>query len=511
MLRIKRIPWLYQSILAVLCCLLIIFASGLPSRANQTLKVATEPTFPPFQMRDKDGNLVGFDIDIMTALGKEAGLDIEWVTLPFDGIVPALQVGQVDAAISGMTITPERAQTVTFSRPYFKSGLAIAVRESTQDINSFEDLEGKRIAVQIGTTGAIQSATIPGAVISNLDAAFFALQELANGNVEAVVNDAPVTLFAIKNANLNGIKVAGEFVTEEYYGIAFPTNSNNVIPINEALESLIQNGGYQKIYGEWFGAEAPELPLVAPVLANSELETTKPPSTIDLIVRLLPSFLYGALVTLQITAVSTFLGMIGGVIIAVIRNSRYKIPRMLAKWYVDFFRGTPLLVQLFMIYFGLPALLQGIGLNFTIGRFPAAVAALGMNAAAYLSEIIRGGLESIDPGQQEAAECLGMNPLQSMSYVIFPQAFRRMIPPLGNEFITLLKDTSLVAVIGFEELFRSGQLAVAVTFRAFEIYAVIALIYLILNLLSSKFFTFLEAWMNPIKKAKKAAAKQQTA
>ena len=137
MLRIKRIPWLYQSILAVLCCLLIIFASGLPSRANQTLKVATEPTFPPFQMRDKDGNLVGFDIDIMTALGKEAGLDIEWVTLPFDGIVPALQVGQVDAAISGMTITPERAQTVAFSRPYFKSGLAIAVRESTQDINSF--------------------------------------------------------------------------------------------------------------------------------------------------------------------------------------------------------------------------------------------------------------------------------------------------------------------------------------------------------------------------------------
>ncbi|TVQ45433.1 MAG: ABC transporter permease subunit [Gloeocapsa sp. DLM2.Bin57] len=507
MLRIKRIPWLYQSIIAIVCCVLIIIGSGLPTRANETLRVATEPTFPPFEMRDKDGNLVGFDIDIMNALGEEAGFNIEWVTLPFDGIVPALQVGQVDAAISGMTITPERAQTVAFSRPYFKSGLAIAVREGNEDINSFEDLEGKRIAVQIGTTGAIQSATIPGAIVSNFDSSVFALQELVNGNVDAVVNDAPVTLFAIKETNLQGIKIAGEFVTEEYYGIAFPFNSPNVERINQAIETLITNGRYQEIYEAWFGVAPPTLPEVAPTLLNADTQVT---NNLDW-ARLLPNFLIGALVTLQITAVATFVGMIGGVIIAVIRKSKLKILRMLAKWYVDFFRGTPLLVQLFMIYFGLPALLQGMGLNLTLGRFPAAIAALGMNAAAYLSEIIRGGIDSVDPGQLEAAECLGMNPTQAMSYVIFPQAFRRMIPPLGNEFITLLKDTSLVAVIGYEELFRRGQLAVAVTFRAFEIYAAIALIYLILNLLSSRFFSFLEVWMDPVKKAKKAAAKQQTA
>ncbi len=504
LLKSKKISRLFQAIIAIICCLLIIIGSGVT--ANQTLKVATEPTFPPFEMRDKDGNLVGFDIDLMNALGEEAGFKIEWITLPFDGIVPALQVGQVDAAITGMTVTLERAQTVAFSRPYFKSGLAIAVKEGNEDINSFEDLEGKKIAVQIGTTGAIQAATIPGAIISNFDSAVFALQELVNGNVDAVVNDLPVTLYAIKNTNLQGVKIAGEYLTEEYYGIAFPFNSPYVEKIDEALQALIDSGRYQEIYTAWFGSEAPTLPEIAPILQDADIQEG---NNLDW-AKLLPNFLIGALVTLQITAVATLVGMIGGIIIAVIRRSKLKILRILAKWYVDFFRGTPLLVQLFMIYFGLPALLQGMGFNFTLGRFPAAIAALGMNAAAYLSEIIRGGIDSVDSGQLEAAECLGMNPTQAMYYVIFPQAFRRMIPPLGNEFITLLKDTSLVAVIGFEELFRRGQLAVAVTFRAFEIYAAIALIYLILNLLSSRFFSFLEAWMNPVARAKKAAAKQQT-
>lgn len=131
-------------------------------------------------------------------------------------------------------------------------------------------------------------------------------------------------------------------------------------------------------------------------------------------------------------------------------------------------------------------------------RLPAAVTALSLNASAYLAEIVRGGIKSIDKGQWEASRSLGMNSLQTMTLVIFPQAFRRMLPPLGNEFITILKDTSLVAVIGFEELFRQGQLIVATNYRAFEIYAAVALIYLALTLLSSRAFHWLENWMNPI-------------
>jgi arginine/lysine/histidine/glutamine transport system substrate-binding/permease protein len=168
-----------------------------------------------------------------------------------------------------------------------------------------------------------------------------------------------------------------------------------------------------------------------------------------------------------------------------------------------------MLVQLFMIYFGLPALFQSLGIEIGFNRFFAAVLALSLNVAAYLAETLRAGIQSIDRGQWEAAEALAMNPVETMRYVIFPQAFRRILPPLGNEFITLIKDTSLTAVIGFEELFRQGQLTVATTYRAFEIYLAVAIVYLVMTSLASMAFKQLEARMDPVgwaKKAKKATA-----
>jgi arginine/lysine/histidine/glutamine transport system substrate-binding/permease protein len=259
----------------------------------------------------------------------------------------------------------------------------------------------------------------------------------------------------------------------------------------------LQDGTYEQIYQKWFGVQPPELPLVAPELAK---ETT---GTFD-IGKLFSNLLLGASVTLILTAISVFFGLLGGTLIAIGLISPYTPLRWLCRAYVEFLRGTPLLVQIFTIYFGLPALLQGLGLGFSFDRFPAAVTALSLNSAAYLAEIIRGGIESIEPGQWEASESLGMSPFQTLIYVIFPQAFRRMLPPLSNEFITLIKDTSLVAVIGFEELFRQGQLLVATTYRAFEIYAAVALVYLVLTSVSATGFRWLEDLMNPLRKTKKA-------
>ena len=190
---------------------------------------------------------------------------------------------------------------------------------------------------------------------------------------------------------------------------------------------------------------------------------------------------------MQLAFISGLFGLISGYLMGIIRLSTIKPLRFLARAYIDFFRGTPLLVQIFMIYFGLPAIFQEIGFNLTLNCFIAGVVALSLNSAAYIAEIVRGGIESIENGQTEAAKSLGLNPLQTMTYVIFPQAFLTMIPPLGNEFISLLKDTSLVAVIGFEELFRKGQLIVSENYRAFEIYAAVAVIYLCLTLISSQF------------------------
>jgi arginine/lysine/histidine/glutamine transport system substrate-binding/permease protein len=224
---------------------------------------------------------------------------------------------------------------------------------------------------------------------------------------------------------------------------------------------------------------------------------------LDIIANALPTLLQGALITLQLTAISIAFGLVAGSLIGIARLAPSPLIRVLARIYVDFFRGTPLLVQIFMIYFGIPALVRSLGLSFTFNQWTAAVIALSLNSAAYIAEIVRAGIQSIELGQREASESLGLDPVQTMRYIIFPQAFRRMIPPLGNEFISMLKDTSLVAVIGFEELFRRGQLVVAQNFRAFEIYFAVALVYLTLTLLSSQIFSLLEWWMNPIERLKR--------
>ena len=217
----------------------------------------------------------------------------------------------------------------------------------------------------------------------------------------------------------------------------------------------------------------------------------------------LPTLLVGAITTLQLTAVSVVFGLVGGTLLGIARISTLKPLQIASRVYIDFFRGTPLLVQVFIIYFGIPAFANSIGATLTFDRFVAAILALSLNSAAYLAEIVRGGIQSIESGQREASESLGLSPVQTMRYVIFPQAFRRMIPPLGNEFITLLKDTSLVAVIGYEELFRRGQLIVAQNYRAFEIYITVALVYLVLNTVSAQAFILLERWMDPLHKAKR--------
>ncbi len=230
---------------------------------GKTIKVATEPAFPPMESKGNGSELVGFDIDLLKAIGKTAGLTVEFQSLPFDGIIPALQSNTVDAAVSSITITPERAQTVSFSRPYFRAGLAIAVRQDNTTISSLDSLKNKKIAVQIGTTGAKKAKSIAGAQVREFDATPLALQELANGNVDAVINDAPVTLYAINSGNIKGLKVVGQLLTEEFYGIAVPKNSPNLNAINTSLAKLITDGTYTQIYKKWFRKEPPKLPETA--------------------------------------------------------------------------------------------------------------------------------------------------------------------------------------------------------------------------------------------------------
>jgi arginine/lysine/histidine/glutamine transport system substrate-binding and permease protein len=494
------VRWLNSLVATVLSLFLLVGCSVNPS-VGKTLRIANEPAFPPFEFLGSGGKSQGFSIDLINAIATAANFKIDFQSVPFDGIIPALQAKTIDAAISSITITQERAKTVSFSRPYFKAGLAIAIRADNQDITNLDSLNNKKIAVQIGTTGAKKAQNIPGAKIRSFDSAPLALQELANGNVDAVINDAPVTLYAINSGNLRGLKVIEQLVTEEYYGIATPKNSANLALINDGLGKVLKNGNYAQIYRKWFKADPPTLPATSPFEQQTR-GTTGIFYSLGIIWQSFPTLLQGVLVTLQLTVFSVGLGLVGGSLIGIIRLSRSGSVRWLARAYVDFFRGTPLLVQIFMIYFGIPAIAQELGLTFSFDRLIAGVIALSLNSAAYIAEIVRAGIQSIEPGQAEASQSLGLSAFQTMRYVIFPQAFRRMIPPLGNEFISLLKDTSLVSVIGFEELVRKGQLIVADNYRAFEIYFAVAIVYLCLTLFSSQAFSRLEAWMNPLRSKK---------
>lgn len=495
MVGLNFVRWLRLMLVVGLGCLLLLggcsFNSG--SAAGKSLTIAVEGTYPPFEFQSETGELQGFDVDLMNAIAQEAGFTIKYQNLPFAGMIPALQAQTIDAAVAAMTITEERAKVVSFSRPYFKSGLAIATNNNNQNITSFDSLKNKKIAVQIGTTGAQKAEAIPGAEVRSFDDAPTAIRELLNGNVDALLHDQPVILYAINSGDVKGVKVVGELLTEEYFGFPTPKNSPNLTLINQGLAAVLKNGTYNQLYQKWFGVQPPPLPEKSPF----ENQSTSGLS-LGVILTALPLLLRGALVTLQLTAISVVLGMIAGSLIGITRLSQVLPIRWAARAYIDFFRGTPLLVQIYMIYFGIPALVQQLGFPFSFNPWTAAVIALSLNSAAYIAEIVRAGIQSIESGQSEAAQSLGLSSTQTMRYVIFPQAFRRMLPPLGNEFISMLKDTSLVAIIGFGELFRNGQLIVAQNYRAFEIYAGVAVIYLCLTLLSSQVFSRLEQWMNPV-------------
>ena len=212
---------------------------------------------------------------------------------------------------------------------------------------------------------------------------------------------------------------------------------------------------------------------------------------LDLVVTSFPLLLLGAGVTIKITVMSVALGVLIGLFVGIARICRVKPLRFLAAVYVDFFRGTPLLVQIFLFYFAVPVITGQ-----RIDPYVAAVGSCGINSGAYVAEIVRAGIQSIDDGQMEAGRSLGMTWAQTMRYIIVPQAIKRVIPPLGNEFIALLKDSSLVSVIGFEELTRRGQLIIAKTYGSLEIWFSVAIIYLVMTLSISRLVAYLEKRYN---------------
>ena len=243
--------------------LLVIFfmvgCNGGKAAESKVLKVGTEPTFPPFEYMDEaTGEIDGFDIALITAMAEKAGYTVEIMNVGFDGLVPALQSGNINIIASGMSITPERAESVTFTEPYIDAGLIIAVKADNQDINGEADLAGKIAAVQIGTTGADKANELKDAGLlkevktyNTIDVAFL---DLANGAVDCVINDAPVTE-AYMSKNADKIKTVGDVLVSDQYGFAVAKENTDLAEeLNTALKQLKEEGTFDKFVSEYFGS-----------------------------------------------------------------------------------------------------------------------------------------------------------------------------------------------------------------------------------------------------------------
>ena len=226
------------------------------AQAPKVLKVGTEPTFAPFEFQ-KEGSkeFDGFDMDLIRAIGKQLNMKVEILNMGFDALIPAINAGNIDLAIAGMSITPDRQKAVDMSDPYYVSGLVVVVGKDNAAVKSVNDLGNKGIAVQIGTTGAERASKVPGAKVKNFNTNAEVFLELKNKGVDAVIIDKPVAeYFLATGGGKDFAKIVGDTMEAESYGISLKKNSPLTKEINKALLDLKKNGEYDKLYAKWFGA-----------------------------------------------------------------------------------------------------------------------------------------------------------------------------------------------------------------------------------------------------------------
>lgn len=472
---------IYTLIMAIVIAFL--FASTLGETVyatdNKTLIVGTDTNYVPFEFLDQEtGEYIGFDIDLIDAIAEEVGFDYELKPMDFSGIIPALQTNNLDIAIAGIAINPTREETIDFSDPYYDAGTAILVREDEENIQTIEDLAGKVVATKQGTSSyeyVIEMDEIKEVVpFPNIDQAYM---ELEKGTADAVVFDLPSVLYYINTSGQGKAKVLDDLLEGQTFGIAFPKGSPLKNEVNMALATLKEDGTYDAIHEKWFGEAA--------------IEEQAADTFFTIMKDALPTLMQGVKYTLFISVVGLLIGFIIGIIVGFGRLAENKITYGLSTVFVEVIRGTPIMIQALYIYFAIPILLKT-----EINPVVAGITAISINAGAYIAEIVRGSVTSIDKGQMEAGRSLGLTRLQTMYKIIWPQAFRRMIPPLGNQFIISLKDTSLLTVIGVGELTRQGTIVVATNFRAVEIYTLVAILYLIMTLSISFVLRMIERRMD---------------
>src|SRR5881396_503457 len=485
--------------IAYLFLLLPLAAPHLAS-AQELVWAADAEGGAPYSFRDprNPSRIIGFEVDLADALAERMGRKARFVQNQWDGLVPGLERAEYDVVINGLEITPERAEKIHFSNPYFYSTLTLTIRADDARIHGADDLRGLTAGVLRVTFAERYVQSLGNVTIRSYDGQVQQFIDLALGRLDAVVMDTPVASYYATGPQVRNFEIPAARMA---FGIGIRKNDEELLhQINTGLEAMRRDGTLRKIYTDWgiynaataqaFGDNEP--------VANDH--ATRYREYLDAIrtehsfkerlndyKRYLPLLLQGALVTLEISAAAMAMAISLGLSLAV---ARVFAPRGVA-WpivgFIEVVRGTPLLIQLFIIFYGLPS----IGIRFS--PLWAAVIGLGVNYAAYEAENYRAGIQSIPRGQLDAALSLGLTRIQTIRKIILPQAVRLVIPPVTNDFIALLKDSSLVSVITMVELTKMyGQLA-ATNYDYIGIGLLTAAIYFLLGLPIARLSRALEA------------------
>ena len=446
--------------------------------------IASDSSFAPFVFQNSSNQYTGIDMDLIKAIAEDQGFEIEITTPGFDAAINAVQSGQADGMIAGMSVTDARKETFDFSDSYYTANTILGVKESST-ISSYEDLNGKTVGVKNGTasqTFLTENQSKYGYKIKTFADGSSMYDSLNTGSIDAVMDDEPVLKYSISQGQKLKTPIEGTPIGETAFAVKKGSNPELIEMFNNGLANLKASGEFQKILDKYLATDS-----------TSESSTVDETTILGLLKNNYKQLLSGLGITLSLALISFAIAIVIGIIFGMFSVSPYKSLRLISEIFVDVIRGIPLMILAAFIFWGVPNFIESLtGQQSPINDFVAGTIALSLNSAAYIAEIVRGGIKAVPIGQMEASRSLGISYSKTMRKIVLPQATKLMLPNFVNQFVIALKDTTIVSAIGLVELFQTGKIIIARNYQSFKMYAILAVFYLVIITLLTRLAKRLE-------------------
>lgn len=446
--------------------------------------IASDSSFAPFVFQNSSNQYTGIDMDLIKAIAEDQGFEIEITNPGFDAAINAVQSGQADGMIAGMSVTDARKETFDFSDSYYTANTILGVKESST-ISSYEDLKGKTVGVKNGTasqTFLTENQSQYGYKIKTFADGSSMYDSLNTGSIDAVMDDEPVLKYSISQGQKLKTPIEGTPIGETAFAVKKGSNPELIEMFNNGLANLKASGEFQKILDKYLATDS-----------TSESSTVDETTILGLLKNNYKQLLSGLGITLSLALISFAIAIVIGIIFGMFSVSPYKSLRLISEIFVDVIRGIPLMILAAFIFWGVPNFIESLtGQQSPINDFVAGTIALSLNSAAYIAEIVRGGIKAVPIGQMEASRSLGISYSKTMHKIVLPQATKLMLPNFVNQFVIALKDTTIVSAIGLVELFQTGKIIIARNYQSFKMYAILAVFYLVIITLLTRLAKRLE-------------------